>query len=507
MRKEPRVPLQSKVIFSIEDKLASGLIGNLSLNGAFVQADICPPKDSLIDLSLTLPSLSESLDIMAKVNRIATDGFAAEFVGIDSTTVPYVWSLVQSRLKSLGECPYCGEKMGSQAPSHCPRCEYPLQFNDPYYFEKRDSAETKMTLMSFINDLSETQVGAVHGMLKKYFMTNGNSNGDGDVEVDPVTYQDEMIGTSQKMNAVFRVLKKVATVDVPVLLIGETGTGKEMAARAIHQRSLRADGPFIPINCGAIPKDLLESELFGHEKGAFTGADKQVKGRIEYAQGGTLFLDEVGELPLNLQVKLLRFLEDFKVERVGGRDSIGVDLRVIAATNRDLEKEIAEGRFREDLYYRLNVITVRMPALRERGDDVLVMAEIFLRKYSNKAERKINGFTREGLAALKGHQWPGNVRELVNRIRRAVVMAEHRWITPENLELKPGKGCQEGLREATKRFESDLIKETIHQCGGRITEASRMLKISRSDMYYLLKKHGITRIPRPVKEERRGVGL
>lgn len=488
MRKEPRVALCGKAIFNFQERLRSGAVSNISLNGMFISTEDAPRSNALIDLNLTLLPISDSLNVMAKVNRVQDDGFAAEFLSIDSSSVPSMWSLIRGRLKTADSCPYCGSKLpDSGIPPECPGCQYPLRFEDPQYFEKRDAVEKKKNLISFVNQLSGNQVGAVQSLVKKYLMNKGMENGD----PGQGSYSEEMIGNSEKMKSVFSTLRKVATADVPVLLIGETGTGKEMAARSIHEISLRSQGPFIPINCGAIPRDLLESELFGHERGAFTGADKQVKGRIEYAASGTLFLDEVGELPLNLQVKLLRFLEDFKVERVGGRDSITVDLRVIAATNRDLEKDIVEGRFREDLYYRLNVITVRMPSLKERGDDTLVMAEAFLRKYAQKTEKNIHGFTREAVNSIRAHQWPGNVRELINRIRRAVVMAETKWITPDNLELKVGKSYQEGLREATKRFEGDLIRAAIDRCGGKITEASRTLRISRSDMYYLLKKHDI----------------
>ncbi len=484
MRSEPRVPFRCKISFLIHDKLKSGVIANLSLNGALINSEDCPPKDSLIDLTLTLPSLSHSIDVVAKVNRVKDDGFAAEFVSIEPANIPYVWSLIQSRLGSGDSCSYCGGLLGDKIPLDCPHCGYPLNFDDPSYFEKRDAAVRKKDLLNFISDLPDSHVNAVYGLIKKHVVEN-NSYGEAEDE------DEEMIGTCDKMKAVFHLIRKLATVDVPVLIIGETGTGKEIAARAIHERSCRRNSPFIPINCGAIPKDLLESELFGHEKGAFTGADKQVKGRIEYAAGGTLFLDEVGELPLSVQVKLLRFLQDYKIERVGGRNSIEVDLRVIAATNRDLEKVISEGRFREDLYYRLDVVTLRMPSLRERGDDIVIMAEAFLRQYAQKVEKRIRGFTREALATLKAHHWPGNVRELINRIRRGVVMAEQCWITPENLELKTRQSYQEGLRETTNRFQCELIKETIYRYGGKITEAAKALKVSRSEMYYLLKKHKI----------------
>ena len=224
--------------------------------------------------------------------------------------------------------------------------------------------------------------------------------------------------------------------DVPVLITGESGTGKELVARAIHGQSARSSGAFVAINCGAIPETLLESELFGYEKGAFTGAVQQRKGRIESAQGGTLFLDEIGDIPLGLQVKLLRFLQDHKIQRLGGKESITVDVRILAATNIDLQKAINEGRFRDDLYFRLCVVSIAIPPLRERGSDIILLARAFLLRFSSELKKPIKGFTPQAVEALLSYGWPGNVRELENRVKRAVVMAEGGYVTPENLELQ-----------------------------------------------------------------------
>ncbi|MCJ7617287.1 MAG: sigma 54-interacting transcriptional regulator [Desulfobacterales bacterium] len=488
MRSEPRVQFLSEASFRINDKSKSGVIDNLSLKAVLINVNNCPPENSLVDLTFMLPSISRPIDVAAKVNRVNNGGFVAEFVSMDSTDIPYVWSIIRSQLTSADSCPYCGTSLGDKRPHDCSNCGYPLCFDHPSYFEKRDVAIKKKYLFKFISNVPDGDVQAIYDLIKKRFLENNNN---AVLEEE----DDEMVGVCDKMKAVFHLIRKVATVDVPVLIVGETGTGKEMAAKAIHERSFRANKPFIPINCGAIPKNLLESELFGYEKGAFTGADKQVKGRIEYAAGGTLFLDAIGELPLSLQVKILRFLEDYKIERVGGRKGIDVDLRVIAATNRDLEKDVAEGRFREDLYYRLNVVRVRMPSLHERGDDIVIMAKVFLRQYAGKLGKNIKGFTREALIALKAHHWPGNVRELINRIRRGVVMAEQQWITPENLELINAvrQRHQESLKEATKRFQRELVNDTIDLHSWKITEAAKDLKVSRSDMYYIMKKLGIDR--------------
>src|SRR5690606_11635742 len=235
-----------------------------------------------------------------------------------------------------------------------------------------------------------------------------------------------MLGTGERMQTIFQNIRKVATSDAPVLILGESGTGKEMTARAIHERSSRRDGPFVAINCSAIPESLIESELFGHEKGAFTGAHAQRKGRIESAEGGTLFLDEIGEIPLLLQVKLLRFLQDQRIERVGGRQEIAVNARILAATNADLKKGMGDGTFREDLFYRLAVIQIGLPPLRDRDDDILVLAQAFLQRYAHESAKENITFAPDALRAIRQHEWPGNVRELQNRVRRGVIMGGKR---------------------------------------------------------------------------------
>ena len=243
-----------------------------------------------------------------------------------------------------------------------------------------------------------------------------------------------MLGTSPQMQKVFTSIRKVATTDAPVLVVGENGTGKELVARAIHRQSARKENPFVAINCGAIPETLLESELFGHEKGAFTGAHIQRSGRIERAQGGTLFLDEIGELSTALQVKLLRFLQEHRIERIGGREEIVVDSRVITATNTDLKQAMKDGRFREDLYYRIGVVVISLPPLSDRQGDILLLANDLLQRYATESKKKISGFTAKAVRSLGTHNWPGNVRELENRIRRAIIMAEGTKVTPEDLE-------------------------------------------------------------------------
>ena len=302
-----------------------------------------------------------------------------------------------------------------------------------------------------------------------------------------------MLGSSTKMQEVFEMIRKVASSDTPVLILGESGTGKELAARAIHLRSARKRGPFIVINCAAIPETLLESELFGHEKGAFTGAHIQRKGRIESAQEGTLFLDEIGALSLQLQAKLLRFLQEQRIERVGGREEIVVDARVVAATNTDLEQALVKGHFREDLYYRLRVVVIRMPLLRERDGDIPLLAKAFLHRHASEAKKRVAGFTPQAIRALETHSWPGNVRELENRVKRGVIIAEGTNVTQADLELTSRHAKYEGetLKKAREALETELIHQAVRRNNGNLTRAASDLGLSRPTLYDLMDKLGI----------------
>jgi len=305
---------------------------------------------------------------------------------------------------------------------------------------------------------------------------------------------EQMLGSSPQMQAVFSFIRKVGPSTAPVLILGDSGTGKEMAALAIHRRSPSKKGPFIPINCNAIPENLLESELFGHEKGSFTGAHMQRKGLIETAAGGTLFLDEIGDLPAPIQVKLLRFLQEQTFQRVGGRQEIKIDTRVVAATNLNLKQAVAEGKFREDLYYRLAVVVLALPPLRERGDDICLLATEFLQRYSVRNGKSGLVFTPETLRAINRHSWPGNVRELQNRIQRAVIMANGKRVTVSDLELEGLAPLPlSTLREAREEVEKELVEQALRRHGGKITAAATELGISRPTLYELMEKLGVIR--------------
>ena len=322
-----------------------------------------------------------------------------------------------------------------------------------------------------------------------------------------------LIGQSGPMVDVYQVIEKVADTPSTVLLTGESGTGKELIARALHENSSRKDKPFIRVNCAAIPGDLIESELFGYEKGAFTGAVTSKPGRFELAHDGTLFLDEIGEIPVNMQVKLLRAIQEQEFERVGGIKTISVDVRLVAATNRDLAEEIQAGRFREDLYYRLNVVKVRLPPLRERKSDIPLLVDHFVKRYRERLKKDVEGVNEEAMQRFLAHPWPGNIRELENVIERCLLFTDGTHVEIGDLpdELRAGDrphaedppeqttttsseetpGLKEAVREATSRVERQLIVKALQQTGGNVTHTARLLKISRKSLQTKMKELGL----------------
>ncbi|MCC6748603.1 MAG: sigma-54-dependent Fis family transcriptional regulator [Deltaproteobacteria bacterium] len=311
-----------------------------------------------------------------------------------------------------------------------------------------------------------------------------------------------MVARSAVMQELFRTVRKIAEYKTTVLVLGESGTGKELVAQAIHAQSPRASGPFVPLNCGAIPEALLESELFGHVRGAFTDATRDKKGLFAEADGGTIFLDEIGELPLNLQVKLLRVLQEEEFRRLGETRGTRVDVRVVAATVKDLQTEARTGRFREDLFYRLNVLPVTLPPLRERLEDVPLLVEHFIRRTNARLGTRIEGIAPEAMKVLLGYSWPGNVRELENTIEHAVVLAEHAVLGPETLPPKIRESGDQvkasllsgtlSIKKTVRLIEEELIRRALKQTGGNRTTASKVLEISHRALLYKIKAYGIT---------------
>lgn len=304
---------------------------------------------------------------------------------------------------------------------------------------------------------------------------------------------DGVVANSPEMLAVCRMIEKVSPTDITVLLLGESGTGKEVLARAIHMLSDRRDRPFVAINCASIPDTLLESELFGYEKGAFTGANKRTLGKIETADQGTLFLDEIGDMPLNLQAKLLRFLQERVIERIGSREELSVDVRVICATNQNLDEMIRQSQFREDLFYRISEVTIDIPPLRDRVGDAVLLAWAFLEKYADKGRKKVTGFAKSALQAIEDYAWPGNVRELENKIKRAVVMADSSQITADELLLNTAQvdGMPLNIREVREKAEATAILRALNHVKGNVSKAAELLGVSRPTLYDLINKYDL----------------
>ncbi|MEL6709448.1 MAG: PEP-CTERM-box response regulator transcription factor [Pseudomonadota bacterium] len=305
----------------------------------------------------------------------------------------------------------------------------------------------------------------------------------------------KLITGAPEMVKVARTIERVASTSVSVMLLGASGTGKELLAQGLHNASDRSDGPFVAINCAAIPENLLESELFGHEKGAFTGAVKTTEGKIESANGGTLFLDEVGDIPLPLQVKLLRFLQERTIERIGGRKTIAVDTRIVCATHQNLETMITDGTFREDLFYRLAEIVVRIPGLAERHGDAVLLAKAFLKRFAGEMNPAVTGLAPDALSAIDSHEWPGNVRELENRVKRAVIMADGKLVHAEDLDFDGGEEEENGnvlnLKAAREQSDRRVIRHALARSEGNISSTAKMLGISRPTLYDLLKQYDL----------------
>lgn len=302
-----------------------------------------------------------------------------------------------------------------------------------------------------------------------------------------------VIANSEQMLKICHLVEKVAPTDATTLLLGESGTGKEVLARAIHELSPRKGERFVAINCAAIPENLLESELFGYEKGAFTGAAKKTLGKLEVANNGTLFLDEIGDLPMSLQAKMLRFLQERAIERIGGREEIQLDVRVICATHRDLESMISDGGFREDLFYRVSEITVNIPPLRERTGDAVILSKVFLAKYIEQNKSKAKGFSKEAMQSIEQHSWPGNVRELENKVKRAVIMTEESLISAEDLQLNESDDdtMPLNLREVRDAAEEQAVRRALSYMNNNVSKAAEILGVSRPTLYDMMNKYGL----------------
>ena len=368
-------------------------------------------------------------------------------------------------------------------------------------FDSRDYARTAVEAGAYDFFLKPINLEELKVMIRRAFHLHEIEREAASVRPQAVVRPNPggIVGESEPMREMLACIAKVAMSDVPVLIQGESGTGKELVAQAIHDLSLRRSNPLVCINCGAVPENLIESEFFGHERGAFTGAVSTVKGKVEYANGGTLFLDEIGELPANLQVKLLRFLQEMVFQRVGGRKNIQVNVRVVAATNVDIQQAMRSGAFRDDLFYRIGVVSVKLPPLRERGRDIALLAEHFLRKHGEGIPDAPSGFKDDALEALKAYSWPGNVRELENTIRRAMVMCGATVIGASDLNLSAPASREDELplhkfstlKDARNHVEKQMVIAALERFSGNVVKASEALGISRPTFYDLMRKHEI----------------
>lgn len=483
MRLYPRIKTElSASIIGAKLGTMAATITDLGIDGAFLRGHFRSVSENSIEDSIALKynlPIYGSFEHSGKVIRKSNDSIAVSFYNLAVTTKTKLWEYISDNLVDLNECPYCGEKY-EIIPAVCKVCGWRLEFDSPGYFEYNEKMSLLKKLHSKIETMAPDQIQRMINFVDTDILKIGTSE----------EFQ-EFVGTSDVMLEVFSNIRKVAPTDIPVLILGESGTGKELTARAIHERSIRRDGVFVAINCAAIPENLLEAELFGYERGAFTGAYTSKKGKFEHADGGTIFLDEIGEFPLSLQAKLLRFLEDKIVERVGATVGKKVNVRLIAATNCDIKSAVASGKFRGDLYYRLNAFIINLPPVRERGEDSVVLARYFLERFSREAGMS-KTFTVDAINAIRNYSWTGNVREIINKVRKAIIIASDNSIRPQDLDIDVQEAPNESyLRGAREKFEKQKVKEVLGICGNNISKAAKMLGISRPSLYSLKKKYGI----------------
>ena len=463
-----------------EEKKARFL--EVSLSGAYIDYKYPYPDKKIIGLRYELPKYGE-FEILGKVIRGEKAGMATQFYNINRDAKLKLWDYIKENIVEGTICPYCGKDNGRKV-KKCVVCGWNLDFNSPGYLVEHEKE-------SFINRLTtRCKTFSLEDIFKVLNFV--------DVEILGIgkcwDINEEFVGSSRPMLEIFSMIRRVAPTELPVLITGESGTGKELTAMAIHERSLRKESPFIPINCTAIPENLLETELFGYEKGAFTGASNNKMGKFEYAEGGTIFLDEIGELPIGLQSKILRFFEDKIVERIGSKGGKKVDVRIIAATSVDLKSAIVKGVFRKDLFYRLDAFRINLPALRERGDDKVILARYFLNKFCREMNVS-KTFAKEAIDAIKNYDWPGNVREMINKIRSAIVMCSDTTITPSDLDLRiptiDNAAAVSSLRDVRNTLEKQKLIEALNICSNNISKTAKVLGISRPSVYSLKKKYNI----------------
>ncbi len=457
---------------------SSATISEISLSGMLVQGPV--GEAETVSIRSDLPEQGEVL-LKGKIVRRDNGKTAVALFYSDPATISGLWEHVRNGLSDVEGCPYCGFSNGKAAIS-CPECGRSLNFADGGYLERHLRATFLARLQSRIEFLDQKSLQKIIALIDKELL-----------KFQGQPSEEEFVGTTAAMLDVFKMIRKVGPTDMSVLILGESGTGKELTARAIHERSGRKDKPFVAVNCAAIPEGLIEAELFGYEKGAFTGAYATRKGKFEFADGGTLFLDEIGDLPPGLQAKLLRFLEDRIVERIGAKGGKKVDVRIVAATNCDIKTMTDTGDFRNDLFFRLSAFTVTLPPLRERGQDKVVLANYFLRKITQAEGSSVQGFSEDALRAIMAYPWHGNVRELINKVRRGIVMASGDYIEPSEMELEMPCPQEQNnpLKSQVSKTQKEVVLKALEENDYVIARAARALGVSRPSLYALMKKHQI----------------
>jgi transcriptional regulator with AAA-type ATPase domain/ribosomal protein L37AE/L43A len=479
-----KVDLPVAIVTGDDDKESSpgeSKFISLSLGGGFVRSNASFAGKKIVNLKYDLPRHGE-FEVLGEITRYEKNGFAAKFCNLNRDAKIKLWDYLRENIADEMICPYCGTKHERKL-RKCSKCGWSLNFHAQDYMVEHEKESFLKRLALKSRNFSLEDIYRVLNYIDVEILKIGKS----------FDINEEFVGSSQGMLNVFSMIRKVAPTDIAVLITGESGTGKELTALAIHERSQRRNKPFITINCAAIPENLLESELFGHAKGAFTGAHTTKTGKFEYADGGTVFLDEIGEMNTALQSKILRFLEDKIVQKVGSNESRKVDVRLIAATNRDLKGAIARGNFRKDLFYRLDVFNIELPPVRDRGDDKVILARYFLNKFSRELNT-IKTFSSDSVDAIRGYDWPGNVREIINKVRRAVVMSRDTEVTPADLDLSAESAKTAhitSLKEVRSTIERQKLIEALKQCNGNISKVSRVLGISRPSVYSLKRKYNI----------------
>jgi len=449
----------------------------MSLSGGLLTGLSAPPRTQF-SVTMKLPAQGR-IELAAELIKNCRDNAVVRFFFPEKEAMTSLWEYLRGLSVEQEACPYCGEGLDGKR-DLCGICGQSLMFMADNYLDRHLQATFFERVQARINKLDAGFIQRVISLMDAKIM-----------DLSHEACEEEFVGTAPSLLEVFSMIRRAAATDMNILVLGESGTGKELTAQAIHEKSLRRDKPFIVVNCAAIPEGLLEAELFGYEKGAFTGAYAAKKGRFELADGGSLFLDEIGDLSPGLQAKLLRFLEDRTIERVGGKSGTKVDVRIIAATNCDLETMVENSGFRKDLFFRLNSFTIKLPPLRERGDDKVILAKYFFKKIGKAEQTSLIGFSDAALKAIGDYTWPGNVRELVNKVRRGLVMATGECIEPADMELcaKPASFAAAELHPDEQRRK---VCDILEQNGFVVAHAAKALQVSRPTMYSLIKRFDIT---------------